>query len=153
MSPGFRRVTFQIAGLLLQLLCQLQKCCSRYLINHGTCALVDDSDHGPTRLWIAGKRKLPTFTHQFRLIHFVDSRHYLPDRHVVFVRRRWDDRPGVCTNGIESGYFHDYPTQDISASALIFSPNYLIVIKTATLQEKGQTGSLYFWASIGADGQ
>jgi hypothetical protein len=29
----------------------------------------------------------------------------------------------------------------------------LIVIKTATLQEKGQTGSLYFWASIGADGQ
>ena len=64
-------------------------------------------NHGPARLRIVGKRKLPTFAHQFRLIHFVDSRHYLPGRHVVFVRRRWDVRPGACTNGIESRYFHD----------------------------------------------
>src|SRR5277367_5000040 len=112
--------------VLSQLLCQFQKRLGRYLVKYLAGALVDDLDDWPPRLRVAGEGKLAPFAHQFRPVYFVDSRHDLADRHILFVRwrSRGADR-GTCADRIDSRYLHDLPSDTHFDFWLRFSRNYM----------------------------
>ena len=117
-KPGYRgtrlstcSLRVSLGSVLFQLLCQLQNCFGGYLVNHFTGVLVDDLDHRPPGLRIAGECELPSFAHQFRPVHFVDGCHHLANRHSRFRSMASGCSPRLLyANGIYSGYFHDLPS-------------------------------------------